>query len=174
MESLSGKWRIAIFSYLLVWFIGSFWAIAVLRSGHAEGTVLGVKLSLLREYMYYGFAGSIGGSLYGLRLFHEHYERLTIRWVYWYFMRPFLCVGCAIMTIILFKSGILLLQVGDSPLAKISIAFLTGFGYGKFMEKIKVLTETFFFGSSANSSGNGIPGSGSGLGPGSGKMDDKK
>jgi hypothetical protein len=155
MEPLNGKWRAGIFIYLMVWFLGSFWAIAALRSGTVQGKVLGIETALLREYMYYGLSGAIGGSLYGLRAFHQHYDELTKRFVYWYVMRPALCVGCAIMTVILFDSGVLLLQLGDSQAAKISVAFLTGFGYGKFMEKVKALTETLFSGETPRTGGNG-------------------
>jgi hypothetical protein len=158
MEPLNGKWRLGIFIYLMAWFLGSFWAIAALRSGSMQGKVLGIELTLLREYLYYGLSGAIGGSLYGLRTFHQYYGELTKRFVYWYVMRPALCVGCAIMTVILFDSGVLLLQLGDSQAAKISVAFLSGFGYGKFMEKIKALTETLFSGEPPRSGGNGNAG----------------
>ncbi|MNG28669.1 hypothetical protein D3C84_1139590 [compost metagenome] len=89
-------------------------------------------------------------------MFHEHYQELTTQWIYWYLMRPILCFGSAIITIILFASGIMLLEVGDSMSARISIAFLTGYGYGKFMEKLRDLTSTFFNGKNTNgTNGNG-------------------
>ncbi|MFC0215598.1 hypothetical protein ACFFK0_24690 [Paenibacillus chartarius] len=169
-KRIQGLWRGAIFGYLLLWFLGSFWAIAALRSGSLSGVVLGIHTDLLRDYLYYGLAGAIGGSLYGLRTFHQFYYDLTMRFVYWYTMRPLLCFGCAIMTVLLFQSGILLLQLGDSPLARISVAFLSGFGYGKFIEKIKALTETLFSGEQTGSgsdgsrNGGGPPGGGTGGG----------
>ncbi|MDD9266684.1 hypothetical protein ACFPES_06520 [Paenibacillus sp. GCM10023248] len=155
----------SIFVYLLVWFVGSLWMMAILGSGEVQGKFLGIHLEAYRAYASFGFAGALGGALYGLRMFHEHYHDLTVQWMYWYFMRPILCFGSAIMTIILFESGILLLQVGDSMSARISVAFLTGYGYGKFMEKIKALTTTFF-----NGNGNGNNG-GNGNGNGNGSSD---
>jgi hypothetical protein len=137
---------LALFGYLLVWFVGSLWMMAILGSLGVEGKQFGIDLMIYRNYGCYGLAGAVGGSLYALRMFHEHYDELTYKWLYWYFMRPILCFGSAIITIILFESGVLLLQVGDSMAARISIAFLTGFGYGKFIEKIRSLTETFFNG----------------------------
>jgi hypothetical protein len=148
MNPLQRTGKILIFVYLMCWFIGSLWLMAVLGSLQADSLWLGMDLMLYRDYVILGLAGSVGGSLYGLRMFHEFYDSLTTRWFYWYVMRPFLCFGSAIITIILFKSGILLLQVGDSMAARVSIAFLTGFGYGKFMEKIRSLTDTFFNGNS--------------------------
>lgn len=138
--------KIGIFAYLLVWFIGGFWAIAAVRSGVLDGGLLGVDIQLLKGYVYYGFAGAIGGVLYELRIFHEFYHSFNRRWAYWYLMRPFLCGGTAIMIILLFKSGIMLMQVPDSLAAKIGMSFLVGYGFGKVIDKLKALTETLFNG----------------------------
>ncbi|CAN7270372.1 MULTISPECIES: hypothetical protein [unclassified Paenibacillus] len=146
----------AIFAYLMIWFVGSLWMMAVLGSSSFERKILGIDFVLYHEYACFGFAGALGGALYGLRMFHEHYQELTTQWIYWYLMRPILCFGSAIITIILFASGIMLLEVGDSMSARISIAFLTGYGYGKFMEKLRDLTSTFFNGKNTNgTNGNG-------------------
>ncbi|MEW9702129.1 hypothetical protein [Paenibacillus sp. SI8] len=158
MEPLQRLGKQSIFAYLLLWFVGSLWMMAVLDSGTVQGKLLGVNMNLYRDYATFGFAGALGGALYGLRMFHEHYHDLTTQWVYWYLMRPVLCFGSAIVTIILFESGILLLQVGDSMAARISVAFLTGFGYGKFMEKIRALTNTFFNGGGGGSDKGGTGG----------------
>ncbi|MNI04157.1 hypothetical protein D3C73_570730 [compost metagenome] len=146
MEPLNRRWKLVLSTYLLLWFMGSLWLMGTLRSLDPVGKLLGIDLDIYRDYGCFGLAGAVGGSLYALRLFHEFYDKLSQRWLYWYFMRPFLCFGSAIITIILFDSGILLLEVKDSIAARISIAFLTGFGYGKFIEKIHHLTETFFNG----------------------------
>ncbi|MGG1553584.1 hypothetical protein [Paenibacillus ferrarius] len=165
MNPLHRLGKQAIFVYLLVWFIGSLWMMAVLGSNVPQGNFLGINMAQYHDYACFGFAGALGGTLYGLRMFHEHYEALTTQWVYWYLMRPVLCFGSAIITIILFESGIMLLQVDDSLSARISLAFLTGYGYGKFMEKLRDLTTTFFNG---KSSGNGTDGNGNGGGNGNG------
>jgi hypothetical protein len=154
MLPLERAGRLLIFIYLLTWFIGSLWLMAVFGSVQTDSIWMGMDLGLYRDYLILGLAGAVGGSLYGLRMFHEYYDSLTTRWFYWYLMRPFLCFGCAILTIILFKSGILLLQVGDSMAARVGIAFLTGFGYGKFMEKIRSLTDTFFNGTGKGTGGD--------------------
>lgn len=156
----------AIFGYLVIWFVGSLWMMAVLGSGSFQRKMMGVDFVLYHEYACFGFAGALGGALYGLRMFHEHYQELTTQWIYWYLMRPVLCFGSAIITIILFESGIMLLQVDDSMSARISLAFLTGYGYGKFMEKLRDLTSTFFNGKNTNGT-NGTNGNGNGNGNGS-------
>ncbi|WP_281884444.1 hypothetical protein [Paenibacillus sp. YYML68] len=129
--------------YLVVWFVGSFWIGALVKS-EAITHLLGVPLVSFKPYVYYGLAGAIGGTLYALRLFHEFYDRFSKRWVLYYLLRPITCAGAAVMTIILFQSGILLLQTGSTVQAKIGIAFLVGFGYGKVMEKLKTMTEVLF------------------------------
>ncbi|UQZ85185.1 hypothetical protein SK3146_04468 [Paenibacillus konkukensis] len=144
-------YKLGIAVYLIVWYVGSFWMMAALQSG-LFGHLFGVDWSVVHEYAYYALAGGIGGTLYALRLFHEYYDQLSERWLFWYLLRPIKCAGAAVMTIILFQSGILLLQTGDSVLAKIGIAFLVGFGYGKVMDKLKSLAETLFNGKSGGSS----------------------
>ncbi|MBD0379593.1 hypothetical protein [Paenibacillus sedimenti] len=165
MEPLQRFGKQSIFAYLLLWFIGSLWMMALLGSGSFQGKLLGIDVNLYREYAAFGFAGALGGALYGLRMFHEHYHDLTTQWIYWYLMRPIVCFGSAIITIVLFESGILLLQVGDSMAARISVAFLTGYGYGKFMDKIRALTNTFFNGTGNNGNGAGNGGNGGGQPP---------
>ncbi|WP_051621000.1 hypothetical protein [Paenibacillus sp. UNC451MF] len=147
-------YKLGIVIYLTLWFVGSFWMMAALQSGLLDH-MLGIDWKLVEEYAYYALAGAIGGSLYALRLFHEFYNRMSERWLFWYLLRPIKCAGAAVMTIILFQSGVLLLQTGDSMMAKISIAFLVGFGYGKVMEKLKALAETLFNGKTSNSSSKG-------------------
>jgi len=137
--------RRAVFVYLLSWFVGGFYCMALLYSGTLDGGVLGLKMDdTLKSFMAYGCAGAIGGTLYQLRLYHTYYEMFKRRWFVWHVIRPFLCGGTAVMTIILFDSGLMLLQVGETMTAKIGLSFLIGFGYGKFMDKLKALTETLF------------------------------
>lgn len=149
-------YKLGILTYLTLWYVGCFWTMGAIRSGTMVQW-FGLNLSAVEEYIYYGLAGAIGGSLYALRLFHDYYHELTERWLFWYLLRPIKCAGAAVMTIILFQSGILLLQTGDSLISKIGISFLVGFGYGKVMEKLQSLTETFFNGNKNKSSVPGQP-----------------
>lgn len=156
MTPVRPGYRLGIICYLLAWFIGSFWIGGLIRSGTLI-SVFGVKMAALEDYAYYALAGAIGGTLYALRLLHEYYDRLTERWLFWYLLRPIKCAGAAIMTVVLFQSGIMLLQTSDSVYAKIGISFLVGFGYGKLMDKIKSLTETLFNGSKEPPANNKPP-----------------
>ncbi|MGZ4135384.1 MAG: hypothetical protein ACXVPC_09485 [Tumebacillaceae bacterium] len=147
--------KVFLFAYLITWLTGSMWLMAVLRSGTLDGAfIAGVKIVVVKEYLYYAAAGAIGGTIYVMRLFHDHYHSVEKHWFYWYIMRPFLCASTAAMTIVLFKSGIMLLQISDSLTAKIAVSFLVGYGFGKFIEKLKALTITLFDGKET-SNGNG-------------------
>jgi hypothetical protein len=136
-------YRIGLLLYLLGWLIGCFWVAGLLRSGRFTH-MLGVHLSAVEPYTYFALAGAIGGTLYSLRLFHEFYDTMSERWILWYLVRPIKCGVAAVMTIVLFESGIMLLQTGNTLSAKIGIAFLVGFGYGKLMQKLRTLTEALF------------------------------
>ncbi|WP_054797561.1 MULTISPECIES: hypothetical protein [unclassified Paenibacillus] len=150
------SYKFGIIGYLLAWFVGSFWFGGLLKSGTVT-SVLGVHMAGLEHYAYYALAGAIGGTLYALRLLHEYYDQLTERWLVWYLLRPIKCAGASVMTIVLFQSGIMLLQTGNSVYAKIGIAFLVGFGYGKLMDKLKSLTEALFNGSKEQTPDNKPP-----------------
>ncbi|AFH65851.1 hypothetical protein ACVNS2_34635 [Paenibacillus caseinilyticus] len=138
-------YRIALLGYLLAWFAGSFITAVSVYSG-AIARLMGGEFPVIEEYVYYALAGAIGGTLYALRLLHEYYDNLNERWIVWYLLRPINCAVAAVMTIILFNSGILLLTTGETMEARIGIAFLVGFGYGKLMDKLRMLTETLFNG----------------------------
>lgn len=136
-----------IFSYLSICFVISGLGLLWLMNGGLKTGWDGPDWTAVRPYFYYIAAGSMGGTLYALRAFHQFYDQpLQTRFMYWYFMRPYLCGGTAMITIILFDSGILLLQIGDSLTARTGLAFLVGFGYGKFMEKLTHLAEALFNG----------------------------
>lgn len=151
MDGLNNRAKIALFLYLLTWFTLSVAGLIALMGGLLKSSLSGPDASMIRVYLHYACAGAIGGSLYALRMFHQFYERMTLQFVYWYTMRPLLCAGTGVITVILFESGILLLQVTDSLYAKIGLAFLAGFGYGKFMEKLTMLAEAFFNGKNGGS-----------------------
>lgn len=145
-------WKIVIFVYLSASFIASGVLLLWLMNGGLQTGWSGADWSSIRPYFYYIASGAMGGTLYALRAFHQFFDQpVKNRFIYWYFMRPYLCGGTAMMTIILFDSGILLLQVDDSMSARTGLAFLVGFGYGKFMEKLTHLAEALFNGNGKDS-----------------------
>ncbi|HJV45119.1 MAG TPA: hypothetical protein VJ824_05255 [Bacillota bacterium] len=137
-----------VFIYLLLIFIGGFILLGSLWLGYLDETFgLLRDYQPIKEYLYFATSGAIGGTLYCLRLFHTHYvrENLNIRrWWMWYVVRPILSAGTAVMMIILFQSGILIFEIGKDLSAKIALAFLSGYGFGKMMDKLETLTMTLF------------------------------
>jgi hypothetical protein len=159
MTMSDNLWKLLVFSYLSLSFIVSGLGLLWLLNGGLTTGWNGSDWTVIREYAFYIAAGSMGGTLYALRLFHQFYNTpLAPRFVYWYFMRPYLCGGTAMMTVILLNSGIMLLEVGDSMLARTGLSFLVGFGYGKFMEKLTYLTEALFNGNSQTAGTAGTTG----------------
>jgi hypothetical protein len=139
-----------IFAFLLCTFLGSFIGSGMVWYGVLDPYVTNPeKLSVLKNYIFFAFGGAIGGTLYCLRLFYQHYIRgdLHIRkWWIWYIVRPVTSAGMAVMIIILFESGIMLLTIGDSLESKIGLSFLVGYGFGKMIDKVEGLTQTLFNG----------------------------
>jgi hypothetical protein len=152
--AVSGMWerwlKGLVLTYLLGLFCGNFIWIGLLKSGLLDTAFIGIlPLILFQEYQYYAAAGAIGGSLYSLRLFYWHNIRSQLniyKWWIWYLLRPLMSAGTALMIVILFKSGILLVSANNSVLATIGMSFLVGYGFGKVMDKLDGLTETLFNG----------------------------
>lgn len=146
MHVTSPRCRLIIFVYLSCAFAASAGCLLWLVSGGLDDPNPSA-LTEIRPYLFYISAGSMGGTLYALRVFHQFYDQpMPARFIYWYIMRPYLCGGTAMITIILLDSGIMLLQVENSLTARTGLSFLTGFGYGKFMEKLTHLAEALFNG----------------------------
>ena len=185
MFSLERFLKAIVLFYLVAAFLGSFLWIALLESGALDGLAIGpLNLAVFKEYQSYLFAGTIGGTLYCLRLFYWNNIRgkLNIRkWWIWYFLRPIMSAGTAVTTIVLFQSGILLIDLSESQFGKVGLAFLIGYGFGKVMDKLDGLTETLFNGSTTPSNRPSDPGkdtsgsqsarSGDGFGNGSANPD---
>jgi hypothetical protein len=148
-------WKFLIFVYLSAAFLTSSLSLLWLMNGGLMTGWNGADWTGIREYLFYASAGSIGGTLYALRSFHQYYDKpIMTRFIYWYFMRPYMCGGTAMVLIVLLDSGIMLLQVDDSMTSRIGLSFLAGFGYGKVMEKLTYLTEALFNGNGQKDNGS--------------------
>lgn len=153
MSEQDDRWKIILFIYLMGWFAVSFYGLIFFIGNSLEGKWLGLDLSTVREYSLYGLGGSAGGTLYAIRFLHNIQAKGKFQqWFSWYLARPLLCAGTAIFTIILLDSGLLPLQVASSEKARIGLAFLAGFGYGKITEKLTQVTDTLFNGKKRSNS----------------------
>jgi len=143
------KWlKAVILTYLSLLFFGSFLAVGMLWTGALEDSM--PFISDIKTFLYYFFAGAIGGSLRHLYMFCTHYMEDDLhdyrRWIMYIFY-PIFATGTAVVAVTLIQSGILLIQFTDyqdTPFAPISIAFFVGFGFNRFVKKLNNVSKDIF------------------------------
>ncbi|WP_066318866.1 hypothetical protein [Bacillus sp. FJAT-29814] len=143
------RWlKAVILTYLLLLFFGSFLAVGLLWVGKLEKMlpiIVDIKL-----FLYYFFAGAIGGSLRHLYMFCSHYmegELTDYRHWVMYIFYPIFATGTAVIAVTLIQSGVLLIDFVDynnMPYAPISIAFFVGFGFNRFLKKLNSVSKKVF------------------------------
>ncbi|PGS49303.1 hypothetical protein [Bacillus sp. AFS041924] len=137
-----------ILTYLCVVFFGSFLLVGMLW--YKYGDVYAESINGLNYFLYYFFAGAIGGSLYHLYHFCVRFmaNKLTNskEWIMYVFY-PIFATGTAVMTINLINSGLLSINFTKNPnsvYAQISISFIVGFGFHKVMKKLDEIVKQRF------------------------------
>ncbi|WP_428908169.1 hypothetical protein [Niallia sp. Krafla_26] len=140
--------KLFILMYLSVLFFGSFFAIGALSTGVMERTF--PVISDIEVFLYYFFAGAIGGSLRHLYLFCVHYVKDELDnnrvWIMYIFY-PIFATGTAIVAVTIIDSGILSIQFTEydnTPYAPISVAFFVGFGFNRFIHKLNEVSKDLF------------------------------
>ncbi|WP_066049032.1 hypothetical protein [Robertmurraya korlensis] len=143
------RWlKIVILVYLSLLFFGSFIAVGLLWTGSIEQWI--PEVSKIEIFLYYFFAGAIGGSLRHLYMFCSHYMKGELtdyrKWIMYIFY-PIFATGTAVVAVTLIQSGILLIQFieyEDTPYAQISFAFFVGFGFNRFLNKLNAVSTKLF------------------------------
>lgn len=143
------RWlKIVILVYLSLIFFGSFIAVGLLWTGGIEQWI--PEVSKIEIFLYYFFAGAIGGSLRHLYMFCSHYMKGELtdyrKWIMYIFY-PIFATGTAVVAVTLIQSGILLIQFieyEDTPYAQISFAFFVGFGFNRFLNKLNAVSTKLF------------------------------
>jgi hypothetical protein len=137
-----------ILLYLSLLFFGSFIAIGVVWTGALDDKF--PFIDDIKIFLYYFFAGSIGGSLRHLYMFCSHYMKDELnnyrQWIMYIFY-PIFATGTAIVAVTIIQSGILLIEFvdfDDTPYAQISFAFFVGFGFNRFVNKLNALSKDMF------------------------------
>ncbi|MFD1848560.1 hypothetical protein [Oceanobacillus bengalensis] len=137
-----------ILTYLSILFFGSFLVLALLRTGFAVDWFPFIKK--IEIFLYYFFAGAIGGSLRHLYMFCSHYMKNKLNdyreWVMYIFY-PIFATGTAVVAVTLIQSGIFLIEFtefDDAPYAQISIAFFVGFGFNRFLNRLNIVSKNLF------------------------------
>jgi len=143
------KWmKAVILIYLSILFFGSFIAIGFLWTGALEKPF--PYIADIKIFLYYFFAGAIGGSLRHLYMFCSHYmagELTNYRHWIMYIFYPIFATGTAVVAVTLIQSGILLIEFVDfeqAPFAEISFAFFVGFGFNRFVNKLNTVSKNMF------------------------------
>nr|WP_263327400.1 hypothetical protein [Neobacillus sp. Marseille-Q6967] len=143
------RWiKAVILTYLSVLFFGSFIAVGFLWTGALEKSL--PFIAEIEVFLYYFFAGAIGGSLRHLYMFCSHYMKDELKnyreWIMYIFY-PVFATGTAVVAVTLIQSGILLIEFidfEDTPYAQISFAFFVGFGFNRFVNKLNAVSKDFF------------------------------
>lgn len=143
------RWlKALILTYLSLLFFGSFLAVAALWTGEVQSAY--PFLTKIEIFLYYFFAGAIGGSLRHLYMFCSHYMKGALtdyrKWMMYIFY-PIFATGTAVMAVTLIESGVILIEFTnyqDAPYAQISIAFFVGFGFNRFLNMLNSLSKNVF------------------------------
>ncbi|WP_071394346.1 hypothetical protein [Bacillus tuaregi] len=140
--------KVFILAYLSLLFFGSFMMVGMLWTGALEKSLPFV--SDIEVFLYYFFAGSIGGSLRHLYMFCSHYMKGELtnyrEWIMYVFY-PIFATGTAVIAVLLIDSGILFIEFtdyGDTPFLQISISFFVGFGFNRFVNKLNAVSKNLF------------------------------
>jgi len=140
--------KVFILTYLSLLFFGSFIMVGALWTGALEQSLPFV--SKIKVFLYYFFAGSIGGSLRHLYMFCTYYMRNELnnyrQWIMYVFY-PIFATGTAVIAVLLIDSGILFIEFidyGDTPYVQISISFFVGFGFNRFVNKLNAVSKDLF------------------------------
>lgn len=148
-----------ILTYLSLLFFGSFLALGLLWIGALENSL--PNISKIKIFLYYFFAGAIGGSLRHLYMFCYHYMEDKLNdyrlWIMYIFY-PIFATGTAVVAVTLIQSGILYIQFTDpkdTPYAQLSIAFFVGFGFNRFVNKLNAVSKNLFQTDNINNHNNG-------------------
>jgi hypothetical protein len=140
--------KAVILLYLSLLFFGSFLAVGMLWTGSFERTF--PFISSIELFLYYFFAGAIGGSLRHLYMFCSHYMNGGLNdyrvWIMYIFY-PIFATGTAVIAVTLVQSGVLFIEFAkheEAPYAQICIAFFVGFGFNRFLDKLNSVSKNIF------------------------------
>jgi hypothetical protein len=107
---------------------------------------------IVRTLVYVGASGGIGGCVYSIRGFYHNLAGKTFEgnWVWWYVFRPLVSVVTGVFLYFLIVGG--LMSISASPdvsynkgvMFYCALAFLAGFSFTRFADKIEALSDTVF------------------------------
>ena len=114
--------------------------------------IIKISDSLIKSLIYIGCSGGIGGTLYSIRGFYKNLGGNTfeMKWFWWYIFRPPISIVAGIFVYFLIIGGLLSVgTVSDINYSKsvmfyCAIAFLAGYAFSRFAEKLEDIIEILF------------------------------
>ncbi|MGD9130167.1 MAG: hypothetical protein PVH73_01170 [Candidatus Bathyarchaeota archaeon] len=111
-----------------------------------------VDTVLIRALVYIGSSGGLGGIVYCIRGFYKNIvsKEFDTIWAWWYLFRPFISIVIGIFVYFLIVGGLLSLGAAStidysrSIMFYCAVAFLAGFAFTQFADKLDELASTLF------------------------------
>ena len=108
--------------------------------------------SLIKSLIYIGSSGGIGGTIYTIRGFYQHLGKNDFKfsWVWWYIFRPIISVVVGVFLYFLILGGLMSfrsvseINYSRNILFFCAIAFLAGFSFTQFANKLEGISSTLF------------------------------
>lgn len=108
--------------------------------------------SLIKSLIYVGSSGGIGGTIYTIRGFYQHLGENDFKfsWVWWYIFRPIISVVVGVFLYFLILGGLMSfrsvseINYSRNILFFCAIAFLAGFSFTQFANKLEGISSTLF------------------------------
>lgn len=108
--------------------------------------------SLIKSLIYIGSSGGIGGTIYTIRGFYQHLGENDFKfsWVWWYIFRPIISVVVGVFLYFLILGGLMSfrsvseINYSRNILFFCAIAFLAGFSFTQFANKLEGISSTLF------------------------------
>lgn len=107
---------------------------------------------LLSILVYITCSGGIGGTIYSIRGFYQNLgrESFKMNWTWWYVFRPIISAIIGLFAYFMIVGGLMSISnspevnYGKSVMFYCAVAFLAGFSFAKFIEKVDLISDTIF------------------------------
>ncbi len=108
--------------------------------------------TLIKSLIYVGISGGLGGTIYCMRGFYKNLadNMFKLNWTWWYIFRPFISIVIGVFVYFLIVGGIISLgsvcnlSYSRGIMFYCAVAFLSGFSFTQFADKLEELSSTLF------------------------------
>jgi len=107
---------------------------------------------LVKTLIYVAASGGLGATTYAIRGYYQAHinDEFDLKYTWWYIFRPLLGVVVGVVSYFLLVGGLLSLSrdseidYGRSRMLYVGIAYLAGFSFTQFTNKLVDVAKTFF------------------------------